>query len=385
MQAVILAAGEGTRLRPLTLSRPKALVPVANTPILKYVIDALLANGIREIIVVVGYRKEHVIRYLNDHDLPVRVVYQENQLGTAHALRCAEPYLQDRFLLLAGDNYIDAASIAQIKNERNAILVTDHPRPTDFGVVIARDGLVREIREKPTTTDGKIVSTGIYSLDRSFFRYAVGPEVPDALQAMILDGVRVTPVRAVDWLDAVNPWDLLEMNSRLLARIETQRAGTISRSSKLYGLIRIGKGCEIGPNTYIHGPVMIGEGCRIGPNCVILPNTSIGARVTIEPLSYVAHSLVMDDVVIGSHSRVIDAVIGEGCRLADHTATWTSEAIFEREKEGFQKASFGAVLGDRVRSAPYTILKNCIVGNNASIQSGNTTVTGIIPDDAVVI
>ena len=179
-------------------------------------------------------------------------------------------------------------------------------------MVIARDGLVREIREKPTTTDGKIVSTGIYSLDRSFFRYAVGPEVPDALQALILDGVRVTPVRAVDWLDAVNPWDLLEMNSRLLARIETQRAGTISRSSKLYGLIRIGKGCEIGPNTYIHGPVMIGEGCRIGPNCVILPNTSIGARVTIVPLIYVAHSLVKDEVVIGSHSRVIDAVIGEG-------------------------------------------------------------------------
>ncbi|KAF5063352.1 Bifunctional protein GlmU [anaerobic digester metagenome] len=385
MQAVILAAGEGTRLRPLTRSRPKALVPVANTPILKYVIDALLENGIREIIVVVGYRKEHVIRYLNERDLPVRVVYQENQLGTAHALRCAEPYLRDRFLLLAGDNYIDAASITRIKNERNAVLVTNHNSPTNFGVVVARDGLVREIKEKPATTDGKIVSTGVYALDRSFFKYAVGPEIPDALQAMIHDGGRVVPVQAVDWQDAINPWDLLEMNTKLLARIDAQRAGTISRSSKLYGLIHIGKDSEIGPNTYIHGPVVIGDSCKIGPNCVILPNTSIGSRVKIEPLSYIAHSLVMDDVVIGSHSRVIDAVVGEGCRLADHTATWTSEAVFERDKEGFQKASFGAVLGDRVCSAPFTILKNCIIGNNVSIQAGNTTVTGVIPDDAVVI
>ncbi len=285
MQAVILAAGEGTRLRPLTRSRPKALVPVANTPILKYVIDALLANGIREIIVVVGYRKEHVIRYLTENDLPVRVVVQENQLGTGHALRCAEPYLQDRFLLLAGDNYIDAASIARIMGERNAVLVTDHPNPTNFGVVVTKDGLVSEIKEKPDTPTGYIVSTGVYALDRSFFRYTVGHEVPDALQAMILDGARVVPVRAVDWQDAVNPWDLLEMNAKLLSHIDARRAGTISRSSKLYGLIRIGKGTVIGPNTYIHGPVVIGEDCAIGPNCVIMPNTSIGSRVTIDPLS----------------------------------------------------------------------------------------------------
>jgi glucose-1-phosphate thymidylyltransferase len=209
-------------------------------------------------------------------------------------------------------------------------------------------------------------------------------EVPDALQAMIRDGARVVPVRAVDWQDAVNPWDLLEMNAKLLPRIEARRAGTISRSSKLYGLIQIGKGTVIGPNTYIHGPVVIGEDCAIGPNCVIMPNTSIGSRVTIDPLSYVAHSLVMDDVVIGSHSRIIDAVVGEACRLQDHTDTWMTGAVLEREGR-FQKAAFGAVLGDRVSSAPFTILKNCIIGNNVTIEAGNTTVTGVVPDGAVVI
>ena len=263
--------------------------------------------------------------------------------------------------------------------------MTDHPNPSNFGVVVTKDGLIREIKEKPDSPSGLIVSTGIYALDRSFLRYtAEHQEVPDALQAMIRDGTRVVPVRASEWLDAVNPWDLLEMNARLLPQIEARRAGTISRSAKLYGLIRVGKGTEIGPNTFIRGPVIIGEDCRICPNCVIMPNTSIGSRVTIDPLSYVARSLIMDDTAIGSHSRIIDAVVGEACRLQDHTATWTTGAVLERDG-GYQKAAFGAVLGDRVCSAPFTVLKNCIVGNNAAISAGNTTVTGVIPDEAVVV
>ena len=91
MQAVILAAGEGQRVRPLTRGRPKALIPVANRPIIEYVINAVVKNGIRDIIVVVGYRKEQVIRYLNGLETPVEVVVQDKQLGTAHALKCAEP------------------------------------------------------------------------------------------------------------------------------------------------------------------------------------------------------------------------------------------------------------------------------------------------------
>lgn len=384
MQAVILAAGEGTRLRPLTRSRPKALTPVANTPIIEYVIKALQMNGIRDIIVVVGYRKEHVIRYLNMLDVQVRVVVQEKQLGTAHALRYAEPFLEDRFLLLSGDNYIDPQSIQQMVKEKNAVLVTDHPSPSNFGVVMIKDGYVSEIREKPAEAHGFIVSTGVYSLDRSFFKYIVGNEIPDALQAMLNAGEEIKAVQAFDWQDAIYPWDLLQMNARLLKNIDGTRAGTISRSSKLYGLIHIGKGTTIGPNTYIQGPVSIGNDCHIGPNCCIMPNTSIGSRVTVDPLTYLGNSLIMDDVVIGSHSRILDAVIGEACTLRDHTTTWSHESIFELEHQ-FMKATFGAVLGDRVGSAPFTILKNCIIGNNVSIEEGNTTVSGVVADNSVVI
>ena len=149
MQAVILAAGEGSRLRPLTRSKPKAMLPVANRPIIEYVIDALLENGIREIVVVVGYRKEEVIRHLNKLDAPIQVVVQERQLGTADALRAAASEITDDFLVLPGDNYINAGSIARIKEERNAVLVAEHPNPSNFGVVVIRNGIVREIVEKP--------------------------------------------------------------------------------------------------------------------------------------------------------------------------------------------------------------------------------------------
>ena len=111
MQAVILAAGEGKRVRPLTRSRPKALLPVANRPIIEYVIEALLKNGIRDIVVVVGYRKEQVIRSLNEVNVPITIVVQNKQLGTAHALNCAKSHITGDFLLLPGDNYIDPLSI----------------------------------------------------------------------------------------------------------------------------------------------------------------------------------------------------------------------------------------------------------------------------------
>jgi glucose-1-phosphate thymidylyltransferase len=138
MQAVILAAGEGKRLRPLTRNRPKALIPVANRPIIDYPVQALIGCGIREIGVGVGYRKEHVIRYLNNLDISVEIVVQEKQLGTGHALQCAEGLIRDEFLLLPGDNYVDARSVALIRDAKNAVLVKDHPYPSNFGVVLMK-------------------------------------------------------------------------------------------------------------------------------------------------------------------------------------------------------------------------------------------------------
>lgn len=383
MQAVILAAGEGSRLRPLTRSKPKAMIPVANRPIIEYVIDALLENGIRDIVVVVGYRKEDVIRYLNRLDAPIQVVVQERQLGTADALRAARSEITEDFLVLPGDNYVNAESIARIKKEQNAMLVAEHPNPSNFGVVVIRNGLVREIIEKPEDAPTFTVSTGIYSFTPDVFSYLQTNEIPDALAAMIASGRRIRAIPADDWQDAVYSWDLLKLNNRMLRGITPGIGGTVDASVIRRGTVRIGTGTTVGPNTVIYGPVTIGSNCNIGPGCMIMPNTSIGDRVVLEPFTYVADSLIMSDVTIGSHSRIVSAVFGQGCILADHTTTYPSASFIEVGGR-VHKEEFGAVLGDGVRAAPFTTFKNCIAGNSVTIEEGKTVV-GLIEDGTRVM
>jgi len=384
MQAVILAAGEGKRVRPLTRSRPKALIPVANRPIIEYVIEALLKNGIRDIIVVVGYRKEQVTRFLNQLDVPVEVVVQAKQLGTAHALKCAESYITGDFLLLPGDNYIDPQSIARIAGISNAMLVKEHPNPSNFGVVMVQEGYVTDIVEKPEHAQSLTVSTGIYSLKKEIFSYIHGNDLTDAIAEMIQDGVRVQAVPAEDWQDAIFTWDLLKMNRRLLRQIPPAREGIASRQTIIQSAVRIGKGTTIGPNTVITGPVVIGNDCTIGPNCCILPNTSIGSRVTLEPFTMIGDALIMDDTSIGSHSRIVDTILGERCVLADHTSASRSSGILEIEGEAIF-SEFGAIFGDTVVSGPFSTFRNSIVGNNVTIEGQDRITSRIIPDGSMVI
>jgi glucose-1-phosphate thymidylyltransferase len=384
MQAIILAAGEGIRVRPLTRSRPKAMIPVANRPIIEYVIDALLKNGIRDIVVVVGYRKEQVTRFLNGLEVPIDVVIQEKQLGTAHALQCAESKINGDFLVLPGDNYIDAQSIERIKNTSNAILVKEHPNPSNFGVVLQKNGVVTEIVEKPEHSPSFLVSTGIYSLKKSFFSHIRGNDITDVISEMIHAGEQILAVPADDWQDAIFAWDLLKMNQRLLKNLTTAREGTASRQTIIQGPVSIGKGTTIGPNTVITGPVVIGNDCTIGPNCCIMPCTSIGSRVNMDPFTVIGDAIIMDDTLIGSHSRVISTVVGERCTLADHTSVSTAAGLMDIEGCTI-RSEFGAILGDNVANGPFTAYKNSVVGNNVTIEGQDSISSRNIPDNSTVI
>jgi UDP-N-acetylglucosamine diphosphorylase/glucosamine-1-phosphate N-acetyltransferase len=385
MQAVILAAGEGKRVRPLTRSRPKALIPVANAPIIDYPIRALLESGIRDIIVVVGYRQEHVLRHLNRIDLPVQVVVQHKQLGTADALKCAADFIREDFLVLPGDNYIDGPSIRRVAGEVNAMLVKQHPYPSNFGVVTMEDGNITGITEKPEKTESFTISTGIASLTPDFLEFLDTNDLTDAYNEMIRQGGTIRAIPADDWQDAVYPWDLLQMNRRLLETIPGSISGSVGKGAVVSGLVQVGKGTTIGAHTVIQGPVIIGEECEIGPHCCIMPGTSIGDRVRIEPFTFVANAILMKDAAAGSHSRIDGAVIGEGSRLADHTTVLSSPTLLEIEG-ALMKVSFGAVIGDQVTGGPFTVYEGAIVGNNVRI-SGNIRIRGLsaATDSALVI
>ncbi len=370
MQAVILAAGEGKRVRPLTHGRPKALIPVVNRPVLGHVIDAVITAGIRDIIVVVGYRKEQVMRYLNSLDLPVQVVVQDRQLGTGHALSCAEHLLADRFLVLPGDNTIDAGSVSQLLTGDHAILVKEHNNPSNFGVVLARDGYLTQIIEKPEAAPSFTVSTGIFSLDRTVFPHMDDPDLTSAIASMVRSGTRFRVVPATDWQDAIYPWDINTLNGRLLPSVKRELAGRVSRETAIRGAVRCGEGTTIEPFTTITGPVIIGKDTVIGPHTCILPGTSIGSGVTIGPFSVIGNAVIMDRVTIGASSHISDAVIGEGCGIGDHTAVVSGNSPL-RFGGGVVTARFGAVLGDDVTTGPFTILEQCVVGNGVSIAGGS--------------
>jgi len=385
MQAVILAAGEGTRVRPLTKSRPKGLIPVANRPIIEYIIRALHQAGIREIIVVAGYRREQVTRFLNELDHGIEVVVQEKQLGTAHALKCAEPLIKGNFLLLPGDNYIDPVSVAKIAKTKNAMLVKDHPSPSNFGVVLIRNGCVTEIVEKPEHALSFTVSTGIFSLTPDIFRYIKSNDLTETIDCMIADGVKIQAVHAEDWQDALYPWDLIRMNERLLAGTAPEKNGAIHKSAIIQGAVSIGKRVSIGPYTVITGPVVIGRDTKIGAHCCIMQNTSIGARGNIEPFSYISDALVMDDVSIGTHSRVTESVIGEGTRLSDHTGIGPRDNVIEIEG-CLVKAAFGAIIGDQVKVAAFSTIRGSIIGNAVIVGHEQRDLSGVtIPDNTLVM
>jgi glucose-1-phosphate thymidylyltransferase len=325
-----------------------------------------------------------VTRFLNGLGAPIEVVVQNKQLGTAHALQCAESKIKGDFLVLPGDNYIDPQSIARIWDTPNAILVKEHPNPSNFGVVLLNNGLVTDIVEKPEHSPSFMVSTGIYSLQKSFFSHIQGPDITDAISEMIRAGENIRAVPADDWQDAIFAWDLLKMNRRLLKNLPMTREGTASRQTIIQGPVSIGRGTTIGPNTVITGPVVIGNDCIIGPNCCIMPNTSIGSRVKMDPFTVIGEAIIMDDTAIGSHSHIIDTVVGERCTLADHTSVSTAAGLMDIEG-CTMRSEFGAVLGDNVTSGPFTVYKNCFVGNNVTIEGQESIISRIIPDGSMVI
>jgi glucose-1-phosphate thymidylyltransferase len=366
IQAVILAAGEGSRLRPLTKNRPKVMLPVANKPILGYVLDAVIKSGIFDITVDAGYRKEQITSFLSSYPADIRVVEQKTQAGTAHALSAAAEFIHTKTLVLSGDDYIDPVSIRRLTEKENAVLVAPHAAPANFGVVTLENGLLTGIIEKPSHVDpGALVSCGAYVFRSSVIRSIQVNKIPDLLQQLIRDGTGVYAVPAADWQGVVFPRDLLPVNTYLLSKMSPVLAGTADKSVAVSGTVSIGENTRIGPGTVIEGPAVIGKGCQIGANVCIGPGTSLGDGAVVEPFSYIAGSIVMRNCVIGSHSRVVDTIAGEGCVFSDHLSSC-------------------GVFGDFAVTGPFTIVRSACVGNNVQI-SGGRTIDRDIPDDALVI
>ncbi|MBI2831084.1 MAG: NTP transferase domain-containing protein [Chloroflexi bacterium] len=363
-QAIILAAGEGQRLRPFTITKPKAMISIADKPILAHVVEALAQIGIRNIVLVVGYKREQVFDFMGNGErfgIEVSYVTQEKQLGTAHALAQAKSLADTEFLVLPGDKLIEAATLSDFMDcQPQAILLKRVEKPLRYGVVTVENGTVVNIVEKPTEAQSSLINTGIYAFTREIFSY-IDPElgIPDALNNMIAQGIRLQTCETENtWLDVVYPWDILSLNSAILHKIQHSQDGTIESGVFLSGAVSIGKDTVIRSNSYIVGPVIIGEGCDIGPNTVILPATSIARNVVIAPFTEIENSVINDDVNIGPGSIIQDSVIDKGCNISGHFTACSDEAEIKVNNE-HHVVKVGAMLGE-----------GCNVGNSVTAQPG---------------
>ncbi len=389
-QAIILAAGRGERLSVLTALRPKVMLPVGNKPIVEFVIEALAANGIRDIVLVVGYQREMVQDYLGSGErmgVTLQYVVQENQLGTGHALDAAQETAAQHFLVLPGDNIISAAAIGELaRSTENAILVTDQARGDQHGVVEVQNDMATNLVESPEEQASPWINTGVYSLTREIFSYLSEElSLPDAINKMIKDGNQFSACKTTaDWWDAVYPWDLLRLNGLALSSIKGECNGQCEPGVTLKGEVRIERGSVVRSNSYIIGPVIIGEGCEVGPGVVIFPYTSIGNNVVIEAYSQLRNCIVGDSVQIGSHSHLTDTIIGESTSMGPFLSAMSDNANINMNGIHVE-ARCGSLISANVRiGTRVTLRPGTMIGHGADI-SDMKLIQDAIPESTRVL
>ncbi len=351
MKALILSGGTGSRLRPLTYTGAKQLIPVANKPILFYAIEAIRDAGIDEIGIIVGDTREEVKRAVGDGSLwGVKVTYieQDAPRGLAHAVKISADFIgDDDFLMFLGDNLVRdgvSAFANQFRTNRpnSLILLSRVPDPQRFGVAELTNGRVVRLIEKPQVPPSDLALVGVYLFDKNIFTAvnAIKPswrnelEITDAIQYLVDHG-HVVDSHVIDgwWKDTGKPEDVLEANRMMLEYIETDICGTVDADSQIFGRAVIDADVEI-INSVIRGPVVIAKGARI-VDSYIGPFTAISERVQVLG-SEVENSILLQGTVIAQiPTRIDSSLIGKNVRIS---------RIKERPK------ALNFVLGDNSRA-----------------------------------
>ncbi|PTD94232.1 glucose-1-phosphate thymidylyltransferase [archaeon SCG-AAA382B04] len=389
MKAVVLAAGEGQRMRPFTYTQPKVMLPVANKPILEYAIQSLSKTGIKDITLIVGYKKERIQNYFEDGknwNTNLTYVEQNKQLGTAHALKQTKKELknQDKFLLLNGDTLVDKKRIQDIKDQKNAILTSKTERPQDYGAIQTKNHRVQKIIEKPNQQISKKVNTGVYSLTPKIFKaieeIELSPrgeyEITTAIQKLIEKDIEFKAIESTGlWVDAVYPWNLLEVNQKMLQKQNHEQNGKIKPGATVAEDASIGENTKIRPGTYILGPTKIGKNCDIGPNTVILPSTSIRDNSSIGPNTTIENSILMRDCRIKPNTYITNSVLGNYTKIGAQTTLDAAKTQVKVNDELIEVDKVGSMIGESTTIGTNTSIKpgtligkNCDIGSNQIVR-----------------
>ena len=387
MKCVILAAGEGKRMHPLTYTRPKVMLPIAGKPILEWNLTNAVRAGFKDFLFIINYKSEMVRDYFQDGkpwNVKISYINQGKPLGTAHAIGMVESFAYD-FVVLCGDTIFGTTDIKNIMKKDAQLGVTTTENPSQYGVVDLEGDLLKAIYEKEPNPASNIINAGMYHFDASIFpaikKTKISPrgefEITDSIN-LLTHNDQLHAVHLKEWRDVVYPWHLLDANEELLKTQKSRCHGTIDSKASVTNSVVIGKDSVILPGTYIEGPVYIGRDCKIGPNCYIRPYTSIGDHCHIGNACEVKNSIVMDHSNVPHQNYVGDSVIGCYCNLGAGTKIANLRfdkneisVILNGAKVDTKRRKLGAIIGDDVQTGiNATINTGSIIGNSVFIGPG---------------
>lgn len=384
MKAVVMAAGDGKRMRPLTETRPKVMLPVAGKPILEHVLIDLKKAGVDEAVIIVRHKKEKIIEYFTpkQEELGMKITFieQGEETGTAYAILTAEKEIKGTFVAIAGDIITDYENIAKVIKEHfgNITLgVKKVKNPHEYGIVEITDGKVSLFQEKPKNPKTELANLSIYCMEPGIFDEIKKLKKSERGEYEIVDlfiGAKAVEVEGY-WQDVGYPWHLLDANKHILSKSEA-KSGDIENStidgkvimekgakiinSYIEGNVYIGQNSVIGPNAYIRGPVAIGKNCHVG-GATCVKESILFDKVNAKHLTYIGDSIVGEDVNFGSGTQVANYRF-DGKVI---------NVLTERGWVNSGRRKLGAIIGDEVKFGVNSVtMPGKLIGAGSWIHSG---------------
>ena len=335
MKGIILHGGHGTRLRPLTHTGPKQLLPIANKPMSQYALEDLKKAGIVDIAIIIGdVYPEKVKEYYGTGEkfgVNITYVYQDKPKGISHAISLCKDFVnQDKFVVYLGDNVLrkDLVSYTEKFSSSNSdalILLCEVEDPSRFGVAQLDNSKIKKITEKPKDSPSNLAVIGIYFLTPKIFGIIdnLKPssrgelEITDALQMLLSVGIVDYDTVTGWWKDTGTPEDIIHANKLVLDSIGTENQFLIDDDSKIQDNIVIGKNTEISSDSFITGPVIIGKNCKIGPAVRIGSYVSIGDNCILKNCN-IENSIIMSNCKINSKVDLSSSIISHGSEIMDN-------------------------------------------------------------------
>lgn len=398
MKALILAAGLGKRLKPLTSNTPKPLLFVGGRPFLSHTIEALRENGIKDICILTGWKSMKIRDfYGSGSDFGVNISYLEQKelKGTASAVSCSEACMNEPFVCINGDVLTSKEDISKLiecyNDTKSEVMgVVEVSDASSFGSVSEDNSILTGIKEKSDTPLSNLINSGLFVFTPEIFNYIHQTPLSCRGEYEITDSIMMATkekeVHTVKlsglWMDIGTPQDLLDANEHLMSAMTPRIEGTVEPGAVLKGNVVIEKGALVRSGSYLEGPIYISSGCDIGPNCYLRPYTCLSSNVRIGAAVEVKNSIIMSGTHIPHHNYVGDSIIGENCNLGSGTKVanlrFDGKNIklhFEDSCVDSQRRKMGAVIGDSVSTginsminAGSIIFENTIIGPGAFVS-----------------